>query len=232
LIEFNPSGGGDPEEIINTVASLTLDPISGWSAGNTVYTAVYDVADDQVTINGIDVRVSGARDPAGNVQPVYNESNVFNVRTDQANVTSVVLTPDPVNSGTVIAPGTATLAITYDRAMVDDGTSDPVVTFFTEDPTSPPATFASVNSAAWDNPGSGTSTVFTIVYNLADVEQARLDVDIRIDNAVDAINLQTQNQYENADEFVIDTEEPTLGIVIGDTDLTVGETTTLTFTFS
>jgi len=84
-------------EPMNTVANaptITFSPsvastltfTSGiWSAGGTVFTATYSVADAGVSIPAVDVTIAGAKDLAGNVQVPRTVSALFAILTqDQA----------------------------------------------------------------------------------------------------------------------------------------------------
>ncbi len=61
---------------------------SGWRNA-TAYVAVYNVADANVNLANIDVRVTGARDLAGNVQQQGNFANRFNIDTRNPRVQSI-----------------------------------------------------------------------------------------------------------------------------------------------
>jgi len=65
------------------VDSTLKNPNYAWSVGDTVYTATYTVADDNVEEAGVDVSVSGAQDMAGNLQipDPTTEADLFDVDT-------------------------------------------------------------------------------------------------------------------------------------------------------
>jgi predicted ribosomally synthesized peptide with SipW-like signal peptide len=66
----------------NVVASGTLTFDSGvWSAGDTVYTATYNVSDADEEEADVDVSVAGAKDMIGNVIPITAELDLFDVDT-------------------------------------------------------------------------------------------------------------------------------------------------------
>jgi len=70
-----PTIGEDPS------STIALDPASAWTNDMT-YVARYDVADASEEIDDIDVRVTGARDVAGNAQAQYDEEDVFSIDTE------------------------------------------------------------------------------------------------------------------------------------------------------
>jgi hypothetical protein len=77
---FTPTISFDP----NVAASGTLTFSSGaWSAGDTVYTATYNVADEDEEVAGVDVSVGGAKDLAENLQDPdpTTEADLFDVDT-------------------------------------------------------------------------------------------------------------------------------------------------------
>ena len=69
-----PKAGEDPS------STIALDPASDWTSGTT-YVARYDVVDANDEIDEVDVRVTGARDVAGNTQSQYDEADVFSIDT-------------------------------------------------------------------------------------------------------------------------------------------------------
>ncbi|MEM2130285.1 MAG: Ig-like domain-containing protein, partial [Candidatus Bathyarchaeia archaeon] len=74
--------------------TLTL-PSGAWSAGNTVYTVTYTLADAGVEVTGVDVSVSGGRDLAGNLQSPdpTTDADKFDIDTKNPTVTIT----DPAN---------------------------------------------------------------------------------------------------------------------------------------
>ena len=77
--------------------SSTLTFTGGiWSAGDTVYTATYDVADANVEINDIDVTSSNAEDLAGNLDP-DTTMDVFSIDTKNLTPNITSSSSDPTN---------------------------------------------------------------------------------------------------------------------------------------
>lgn len=75
-----PTIGEDPS------STIALDPTSGWT-NDTTYVARYDVVDANEEIEDIDVRVTGARDAAGNAQAQYDGADVFSIDTLNPTIT-------------------------------------------------------------------------------------------------------------------------------------------------
>jgi len=67
--------------------SSTLTFSSGTWTDSTHYDATYHVADAGVTVSGIGVNVSGAKDLADNIQTPYNVSSIFSIDTQNPTVT-------------------------------------------------------------------------------------------------------------------------------------------------
>ena len=55
-----------------------------WSAGDTTYTATYDVADANVAVANVTVDVKGAQDANGNAQTDYTPLAEFGIDTAQS----------------------------------------------------------------------------------------------------------------------------------------------------
>ena len=68
-IEFNPD-----------VSSTLENQTGAWSAGDTIYTFTYDIADADVVVEDVNVTVSGAEDAAGNPDPLTEEA-LFDIDT-------------------------------------------------------------------------------------------------------------------------------------------------------
>tara|TARA_R110000868_G_scaffold13892_1_gene64601 strand:+ start:47162 stop:54469 length:7308 start_codon:yes stop_codon:yes gene_type:complete len=61
------------------LSTALVESSAAWSAGNTVYTITYDVADDGAFSEDVDVTVSGAADIAGNALASTEFTDVFSV---------------------------------------------------------------------------------------------------------------------------------------------------------
>jgi hypothetical protein len=77
-LTFNPS-----------VAGVLAFASGAWSAGDTVYTATYNVTDGNVDIDDITIDVTGAQDVAGNAQANYAEQNEFDIEMAPTNANPV-----------------------------------------------------------------------------------------------------------------------------------------------
>ena len=209
----------------NPAVTLTPDPASGWTDGTT-YIARYDVANLDEEIDLIDVRVTGAHDLAGNVQPQADEADVFSIDTVKPSVIGVVIDTNPVYEG----DPTQQVKVTFDE-MVDTGTI-PQIEFS--------------HGAGWaENAGSqiwgGFGTEFTVTYTLPDNDEEFYDRTSLVDVVtVDVIGAKDeagndQEDYAPQTEFDIDTLQPTLidaTSASADGCYTVGTTIDITLAFS
>ena len=74
--------GVDPTLTFAPAVASTLTLRGGvWSAGNTTYTATYNVADANVLANGVTIDVTGAQDANGNAQQDYTALAEFSIDT-------------------------------------------------------------------------------------------------------------------------------------------------------
>ena len=83
----------------DVASTLTQSGAGVWSAGNTVYTATYDVADANVVANGVTIDVTGAQDAEGNAQQPYTAEPEFDIDT-AAPTATVAITAIATDSGT------------------------------------------------------------------------------------------------------------------------------------
>jgi hypothetical protein len=112
-----PTISFDPD----VVTSGTLVFASGgWSVGDTVYTATYDIADVDEEVTNVDVSVGGADDPAGNRQnpDPTTEVNLFDVDTVAPTVDITATATDPTNVSPI--PMTVTFSEDVTGFMLGD----------------------------------------------------------------------------------------------------------------
>jgi hypothetical protein len=62
-------------------STLTYNAASSFRVSDRIFYAWYNVADTNVNVSNIGIQVTAVTDPNGNVQPVYNLSNVFTIDT-------------------------------------------------------------------------------------------------------------------------------------------------------
>ncbi|MCK4654264.1 MAG: hypothetical protein KAU01_07455, partial [Candidatus Cloacimonetes bacterium] len=196
-----------------------------------VYIACYDVTDLDETIYNIDIQIEGAKDdPAGNTQVPYTEPDAFDIVMGQPVVCTVTPIPDLITDSDV-GVGTFTIEVYYCQDMITDGTADPVITFPVEDPT---------NTITYNDTLSYWETdnrTWIAAYNVADVNETLLDIDIHVEGARDLLSGNLQEPKDEADVFDIDTENPVVTYVTPTpsliTDSDVGTNTfTLTVDYS
>jgi hypothetical protein len=108
-----PTGGEDPSAVGNTVATLS-NPGGAWADADT-YVVTYDVADDDIVLNAVDVRVSGARDAAGNVMAATTRADVFSVITAPAPAIQSIASPG--GDGVFGVGDSVTVTVTFDEAV-------------------------------------------------------------------------------------------------------------------
>ena len=104
----------------NPAGTLTFDgPLSGWS-NNTTYVARYDVADSNVELQNVAVRVTGAKDAAGNTQNQADFTNVFSIDTVNPTVTidQAAGQADPTNASPI------NFTVVFNEAMSEFVTGD------------------------------------------------------------------------------------------------------------
>ncbi len=181
---------------------------STWSTTNTsfdTYIAKYDVVDTNLALSSIDVRTTGARDARdwywdtiGNLQVPNTAADKFSI--DTRNPTVVSVTPS-VTWITDSTAGTVTFSLTvvYSEAM--STSVAPTVTFPTENPSGTIAFNAA--SSGW----TGTAT-YVAKYDVIDTGTTLASIDVRVTGAKDAVG-NAQAQYNGADKFGIDTQNPT-----------------------
>ena len=186
--------GATPTLSFDPDVSGTLSFTGGvWSAGDTTYTATYDVADAGVDVEDVEIDVTGAADANGNGQEAYTALAEFSVDTANPTVTDVSVS-DPVISD-ADAGDTFTVTVTFSEDM--DQSVDPVLTF---NPL--------VGSTLTGGTGSWTdATIYEVTYTVADVNVDHDSVTIDVTGAQDA-NGNGQEDYTPQIEFSIDTIQP------------------------
>jgi hypothetical protein len=183
-----PTAGENPEASSFTVSSTS------W-LNNTTFQIVYNVADANENIPDIDVRITGAEDPNGNVQPSTDEINSFSVDTENPSVSAVNVNINPITDANT---GAETFVITIDYNQDMAATPVPNINFPVENPTST----ISFSSGSW----SGTTT-YLARYDVSDANQDLTNIDIEISAATDD-NGNTQIVSTNNDQFDIAMNNP------------------------
>jgi hypothetical protein len=188
--------------------TLTMNSgASGW-VDATNYMASYDVADADETLANIDVQVNDARDLVGNPQVQLDAADVFNIDTENPTVMSVSPSIDYVYDGNL---GTAGFDLTVVFSESMESMVAPILSFPSEDPTA--------NSMVQNVPQSGWIDAVTYLasYAVIDGQETLDDIDVSVGDAADAIG-NRQIDYESADNFNIDTENPIVVYVTANLD--------------
>ena len=178
-----------------TVASTLSFSSGAWSDDDS-YVATYNVADAGVTVAGVNITISGAKDVIGNVQNPYTASNAFDIDTENPTVVDVAVSNSLINKGDVgsIFTVTANFSEAMDASVIPSCSFTPDV--------SSTLTFS---SGAWSN---GNQT-YMFNYTIADADVEVSGVDIGIDGGKD-IHGNLQIPKTATDKFDIDTKAPTI----------------------
>ena len=196
-----------------------------WSAGDTTYTATYDVADGNVDHDSVTIDVTGAKDAAGNAQQDYTPESEFAIDTLNPTVTTVTASPTTITDATA-GTGTFTVTVVFGEAMDTSVAATPVLTFAPG-----VATTLTLTGGVW----SAGDTTYTATYDVADGNVDHDSVTIDVTGAKDAAG-NAQQDYTPESEFAIDTLNPTVTTVTASpttiTDATAGTGTfTVTVVF-
>ena len=212
----------DPTLGVTTGAAPTLSgPAGNWDASDT-YTVTYSVADQDATIDPVTIDVTDAVDAAGNAQQDYLPENEFSIDTGN---------PSPVEIGMshwdegffrhVIresdAGGQFEIDMRYDESL--DPSNEPTITF------SPSLAEAGETldfvEFRWSAEFGANSRV-TAVYNIIDVDDTQIGVDVTISGLTDvAGNPITNDGTTYTDSIDVDTAGPTVqSTAVSDTLIT------------
>jgi hypothetical protein len=191
-----------------TSVASTLTLTGGvWSAGNTVYTATYKVADGNENLTNVTVDVTGAQDASGNAQLNYTELPEFSI--------------DTVNP---------TVTVNIVDASLNDGDNSSLVTFeFSENVRGfnagdlTPVGVALSGFTAID--GDSYTAIFTATDGIATTGSVTVGTGYT--------DVAGNTGTAGADTVAIDTVNPTVTVNIVDASLNDGDNSSLvTFEFS
>ncbi|MEE9150489.1 MAG: Ig-like domain-containing protein, partial [Thermoplasmata archaeon] len=162
--------------------------------------------------------VDGAQDAAGNAQVAYSEIDAFDVDTSNPTVVSVTIDDTQITDSD--AAGILNITVEYSEPM-DTGVY-PTLTFAPDVEGSGTLTFS---SSDWYD-----STHYRVNYTIADVNEEQFDVDITADDAQDVAG--NSVTYTETDAFDVDTENPTVTVIIilESTPAGIGEWVNITVT--
>ena len=170
---------------------------TGWTNGTT-YVAGYSIVDANETQAGVDVRVAGAKDLAGNLQVVSDSTDLFSI--DMQNPVLVSLTPNRMMiAESNVGRATFSLAMVYDEEMNTETT--PTLTF-------PDEKVSSTLTLNASESGWSSNRAYLARYDVADANSTMAGVSVRVSAANDiAGNAQVQSEMPPL--FSIDTQCPT-----------------------
>ncbi len=181
----------------NPGAALVFNAGSSMWNGND-YEAVYDIADTDLNLADIDVRVSGGEDAAGNTLSAdYTESNLFNIDTENPSATAIATSIVGTISDSDI-PGTVTFTVSFDETM-NTGV-DPTVDFPVENPGAALAFNAGLSM--WNG------NDYEAVFDITDTGLELANIDVRVSGGEDAVGNAITGDYTEPDLFNIDTQNP------------------------
>ncbi|MNF41061.1 BNR/Asp-box repeat protein [compost metagenome] len=193
-----------------TIANGTLSNVSS-SDGGITWTATFTpTADITDTSNTIALNSAGVQDVAGNAGSGTVNSNTYAIDTQSPTATIVVA------DGSLVAGESSLVTITFSEAVSGFDNSDLTI---------PNGTLSAVSSS--DGGVTWTAT-FTPTSNVKDTTNL-----ISLNNAgVFDLAGNAGTGISSSANFTIDTVLPTATIVVADSQLGIGETTTVTITFS
>lgn len=199
-ILFTPNISFPVEDPTNNGTLTGPNLNSGWSAGNTIYTFYFDLADNDELIEDIDVSISNARDKYGNALDPYTEQDLFTIDTENPIATNISLDRTLVNR----PESTIELTVTFDKEM-----NDGIDPSFTVDNS---ANLISNGDGVWSEavPGEGNK-VYTVTFTHDLGVEEDITDKIIIEDAEDlAGNIMDPNETNN---FSINTTQPRIQFI-------------------
>jgi hypothetical protein len=197
-IDFNENMSGLIKPVVTfTDANLTgsieyNQAASSWSDTNT-FVASFNVFDNNVSINAVDVQIATGMDAAGNIQIVSAMPNSFDVDTENPMVTASSSSDDLINDAD--AGSDFVVSITFDEMMDTD--SDPIVSFGSD-----------VSSSLTAMTGEWIDMMtFEATYVVADANVEQSDLAVQSVSALDA-NGNEQVVFNATENLQIDTKNP------------------------
>ncbi len=182
-------------------------PTMAWSAGNTVYTWTYDVADAGVNAQDVDLTVSGGRDVAGNAQVANTNADYVDIDTQNPWVTSAAASDLLISD----ADAGGTLLVTVDFSESMRPTDVPTLVFGPD-----VGTTLAYASGTWVDANT-YQTSYTISDAGVDVNSVTVDVINARDSSGNA-----QTNYAPVQEFEIDTRNPRSAVTVDRTPVADG----------
>jgi gliding motility-associated-like protein len=211
------------EEMMPDAPELTITPAQAnailgamdgsWDATGKIFTANFPVTRTPPGLSATaSIKVSAARDAAGNVQGDANQS--FTVDQRDVNV-SVSMNPTTIQSSTA----TAIMTLTFNVNM--DQTSTPAIAF---DPDVQGAITPKANGANWVN-----SRTYTVEYDLDKTKKVEIqDIDVTV-SAAKNTDGETMGAIKAADVFTVNFLAPSCTVTF-EPEAVLDEATTFTVT--
>jgi hypothetical protein len=186
-------------------SSLTADmTASGWM-NETVYIAIYDLADANEEMTQIDVVMGAAKDLIGNDLSLSTSEDVFLIDTENPTLLSVSPSSEVISDNET---GSATFTLTYVFDEDMDESMTPTISYPAENPLLNTLT---ASSSSWTSP-----TTFVQVYDVADMEEVLPLIDTEIGAVADHRGNMGQTVL-STDQFSIEMSNPELLILSANT---------------
>jgi len=183
-----------PTEIADITLTQNFE-LSSWMS-DSIYQVVYDVVDNQQTLEGVDLTTANAKDLAGNDIQITIDADQFNI--DMLNPVVVAITPN-TPSITDDNIGLQELVFTIDFSEEMNTDMDPILSLPAELASS---VLLSEGSSAWT-----TTTSYTMVYDIVDEDLNFGSINAMLTNFQDQIgNMGTE--MPSVDLFLLDTKAP------------------------
>jgi hypothetical protein len=179
-----------------TDPSGTLIAQDGNWTSLTTYEANFLIADENVVLDMIDIRIDGAQDLEAKVQKTYLYYDQLEVDTQNPVATSTISDATLINDAAVGAEAIS-FTVSYDQAM--DLNSTPVFEF---NPEIANSLVFNAASSSWLN-----NMTYLAVFDAVDNEVEAADIDVHSSGATD-INGNNESGAVFADLFSIDTQNP------------------------
>ncbi len=192
-----------------TVANGTLTAVSSSDGGKTWTATLTPTADLTSTVNQISLNRAGVQDLSGNTGSGVATSNNYAIDTARPTA-SVVLTDSALSIGE-----TSQVTITFSEAVTGFTNADLTIVNGTL------STLTTSNNIVW-------TATFTPTNNITDSTNVITLANTGVSDAAG----NTGSGTTNSNNYAIDTQRPTVSILVADASLTADETSLVTITFS
>ncbi len=203
-LQFNESMDIDQLPIIDLSASedlggsITYNPFDSEWQDDVNFTAVFNVNDENIEVEDIDIEINFAQDAAGNFQDTFEEFGWINLDTRNPELNQLISSTSEINNDFVGVASFNLLAV-FDEVMNTD--EIPVISF--EGPTEVES-MLSVNATEsfWVN-----NSTYQTYYDVASMSLIAMDIGVMMSNSRDmagndAVNVDFEDVFSINTEFV------------------------------